>query len=332
MIRISTCAGFFALLIACSLAPAQQPAPAKSAPAEGYPAKPIRFVAPFPPGGGLDLMARVIAQWLSDAWGRQVVVDNRPGAGGSIGAAIAAKAAPDGYTLLIVSSAHTVNATLYRNLPYDTLKDLDAVVLVTAVPHLLVVHPSFPASTVKQLIAIAKSRPGQVAYASGGLGSSTHLAGELFRSMAKIKLLHVPYKGTGPSLVDVLSGQVPVTFGTVPSVIQQVKAGKLRALGLTGAKRARLVPDVPTIAEAGVPGYEAATWHGVLVPAGTPAAIVAKLNGEIMRMLNDSGIRARITRDGLEPLGSTPEQFDAYLRAEVRKWAQVIRTAGIRVE
>lgn len=332
MIRISTCVGFFALLIACSLAPAQQPAPAKSASAEGYPAKPIRIVTPFPPGGGLDLMARVIAQWLSDAWGRQVVVDNRPGAGGSIGAAIAAKAAPDGYTLLIVSSAHTVNATLYRKLPYDTLKDFDPVLLVTAVPHLLVVHPSFPASTVKQLIAIAKSRPGQVAYASGGLGSSTHLAGELFRSMAKIKLLHVPYKGTGPSLVDVLSGQVPVTFGTVPSVIQQVKAGKLRALGLTGAKRARLVPDVPTIAEAGVSGYEAATWHGVLVPAGTPAAIVAKLNGEIMRMLNDAEIRARVTRDGLEPLGSTPEQFDAYLRAEVRKWAQVIRTAGIRVE
>ncbi len=332
MTRISTCAGVVVLLLACPFARAEQQVPAKSALAEAYPTRPIRIVAPFPPGAGLDLMARMIGQWLTQVWGQQVVVDNRPGAGGTIGAAIAAKAAPDGYTLLIVSSAHTINATLYPQLPYDTLKDFDPVLLVTAVPHLLVVHPSFPAATVKELIAIAKSRPGQISYASGGLGSSTHLAGELFKNMAAVDMLHVPYKGTGPSLVDVLSGQVPVTFGTVPAVLQHVKAGKLRALGLTGAKRSPSTPDVPTIAEAGVSRYEAATWHGMLVPARTPAAIVKKLNGEVLRMLNDAEVRIRIAREGLEPLGSTPEQFDAHLRAEIPKWAQVIRRAGIRIQ
>jgi len=332
MTRVGTCAALIVSLLTCSLVCAGQPPSAKSSAAADYPAKPIRIIAPFPPGGGLDIMARIIAQYLTEMWGQQVVVDNRPGAGGSIGAAIAARAAADGYTLLIVSSAHTINATLYRHLPYDTLNDFDPVLLVTAAPHLLVVHPSFPASTVKELIALAKSKPGQIAYASGGLGSSTHLAAELFKNMAAIDLLHVPYKGTAPSLIDVLSGQVPVTFGTVPTVLQHIKAGKLRALGLSGANRSLSAPDVPTIAEAGVPGYEAATWHGVLVPAHTPLPIIAKLNKEIVGMLNNAEVRGRIVHEGLEPLGSTPEQFGAHLRAEVPKWGQVIRRAGLRAQ
>lgn len=332
MIRRSMCAGVMVGLLVCSLAGAQQQGPAKGTAAATYPTGPIRIVAPFPPGGGLDIIARIIAQWLSEAWGHQVSVDNRPGAGGTIGTAIAAKAAPDGYTFLIVSSAHTINASLYRQLAYDTLNDFAPVSLITAVPHLLVVHPSLPATTVKGLIAIAKSKPGQIAYASGGIGASTHLAGELFKSMAGVDLLHVPYKGTVPSLVDVMSGQVPVTFGSVPTVLQHIKTGRLRALGLTGARRSLSAPEVPTIAEAGVPGYEAATWHGMLVPARTPGAVVAKLNSEIVRMLNDANIRGRLGREGLEPAGSTPEQFDAHLRAEIPKWAQVIRTAGIRAE
>lgn len=297
--------------------------------ADAYPARTLRLIAPFPPGGGLDIMARVIAQWLTEAWKQQVVVDNRPGAGGSIGAAIAARAPADGYTLLLVSSSHTINASLYEKLSYDTLKDFDPVVLTTAAPHLLVVHPSFPASTVRELVALAKSRPGQISYASGGVGSSTHLAAELFRSMAGIEVLHVPYKGTAPSLVDVLGGQVPVTFGTVPTVLQLVKSGRLRALGCTGEKRSLSAPEVPTIAEAGVAGYEAATWHGMLVPARTPPFIIAKLNAEVVRMLGDAEMRKRILQEGLEPLGSTPQQFGAHLQAEVPKWAKVIRNAGI---
>jgi tripartite-type tricarboxylate transporter receptor subunit TctC len=332
MISKLMCAGVIICLLACSVARAQSQVPTKSTMAATYPTAPIRIVAPFPPGGGLDIIARIVAQWLTETWGQQVGVDNRPGAGGTIGTAIAAKAAPDGYTLIIVSSAHTINASLYRQLPYDTLNDFAPVSLITAVPHLLVVHPSLPAATVKGLIAIAKSKPGQIAYVSGGLGSSTHLAAELFKSMAGVDLLHVPYKGTVPSLVDVMSGQVPVTFGTVPTVLQHIKAGRLRALGLTGARRSLSAPDVPTIAEAGVLGYEAATWHGMLVPARTPGAIVAKLNSEVVRMLNDVEVRARLGREGLEPIGSTPEQMDAHLRTEIPKWAQVIRTAGIRAE
>lgn len=320
-----------ALLSATLPGYAAQPAPAGSAEA-AYPARPIRIVAPFPPGGGLDIIARIVAQWLSDAWGQQAVVDNRPGAGGTIGVAIAAKAPADGYTFVIVSSAHPINATLYKKLPYDTLNDFDAVTLLTAVPHLLVVHPSLAVTSVKELVAMAKAKPGQLSYASGGVGASTHLAAELFKSMAGIDLVHVPYKGTVPSLVDVINGQVPITFGTVPTVIQHVKAGKLRALGLTGAKPSPSAPGVPPIADAGVPGYEAATWHGVLVPARTPKPIIAKLNAEILRMLADAEVRVRLGREGLEPVGSTPAQFDTHLRAEVPKWAKVIAAAGIKAD
>ncbi len=329
-IRLSS-AGGAAMLFSSLCAHAALPATAKGADAS-YPTRPIRIVAPFPPGGGLDIIARMMAQWLSEAWSQQVVVDNRPGAGGTIGVAIVAKAPADGYTFLIVSSSHAINATLYKNLPYDTLKDFDAVSQITAAPHLLVVHPSLQAATVKELVAMAKAKPGQLSYASGGVGSSTHLAAELFNNMAGVSMVHVPYKGTVPSLVDVMGGQVPVTFGTVPTVIQHVRAGKLRALGLTGAKRSLSAPEVPTIAEAGVPGYEAATWHGVFLPARTPKAVIDKLNAEILRMLSDPEIRARLAREGLEPVGTTPVQLDAHLRAEVPKWAKVIATAGIKAE
>lgn len=300
--------------------------------AASYPARPIRIVTPFPPGGGLDVIARVVAQHLTDEWRQQAVVDNRPGAGGTIGSAIAAKAAADGYTLLMIGSPHAINPALYAQLPYDTLNDFAPIALVTAAPHLLVVHPSLAVTSVKELIALAKSRPGQIAYASGGLGASSYLAAELLKSMAGIDLLHVPYKGTTPALIDVLSGQVPVTFGTVPTVMQHVKAGKLRALGSSGAKRSLAAPDVPTIAEAGLAGYEAATWHGLLAPAATPAAIVSRLNAALLRMLNDTLARQRILNEGLEPLGSTPEQFGAHLRAEVPKWAKLIRSAGLKAQ
>lgn len=316
----------------CPIVAGAQQAPATNSPATAYPSRPLRIVAPFPPGGGLDIIARIMAQWLTDAWGQQAVVDNRPGAGGTIGAAIAARSAPDGYTFLIVSSSHTINATLYRDLLYHTLNDFEPVSLITAAPHLLVVHPSLPVTTVKELIAMAKTKPGGLAYASGGVGSSTHLAAELFKSMAAIPLLHVPYKGTAPSLIDVMSGLVPVTFGTIPTVVHHIKAGKLRALGLTGAKRSLSAPDVPTIEEAGVPGYEAATWHGVLFPVRTPAPIIAKLNGEIIRMLSDSEVRVRLAREGLDPIGTTPQQLAAHLRREIPKWAAVIKSAGLRVE
>jgi tripartite-type tricarboxylate transporter receptor subunit TctC len=298
----------------------------------GYPSRPIRFVIPFPPGGGLDLMGRMIGQHLAEAWGQQVLVDNRPGAGGQIGTEIVARAPADGYTITIVSSAHTINPSLYRRLPYDTIRDFAPVMQVTAVPHLLVVHPSIPARTLRELIGFIKARPGQLPYASGGVGASTHLAGELFKSMAGVDMVHIPYKGSGPGMVDVIGGQVPVTFGSVPSTIAFVRNGKLRALGLTGAKRSVSAPDVPTIAEAGVPGYEAATWHGILAPQGTPAAIIARFGEEMGRMLALPAVRERLAREGLEIVGGTPEEFAARLRDEVVKWAKVVKAAGMRPE
>jgi len=318
------------LTAAVAMAAAGVAAPAH---AQGtYPTRPIRFVIPFPPGGGLDLMGRMIGQHLAEAWGQQVLVDNRPGAGGQIGTEIVARAAPDGYTITLVSSAHTINPALYRRLPYDAIRHFAPVIQVTSVPHLLVVHPSIPARTVRELIQLVRARPGQLPYASGGVGASTHLAGELFRSMAGLDMVHVPYKGSGPGMVDVIAGQVPITFGSVPSTLPFVRNGKLRALGLTGDRRSPSAPEVPTIAEAGLPGYEAATWHGLLVPQGTPAAIVTRLNEETRRMLALPATRERLAREGLEAVGGTPEAFGLRLLAEVDKWAKVVKAAGIRPE
>ena len=300
--------------------------------ADPFPTKPVRFIVTFPPGGGLDLLARLIGQTLTERWGQQVIVDNRIGAGGTIGTAIAAKAAPNGYTLLFVSSSHAINPAVHRSLPYDTEKDFVPITLTTLAPHLLVVHPSFPATSLKDLIAAAKAKPGAISYASGGVGSSTHLAAELLKSMAAINLVHVPYKGTGPAVTDVVSGHVPVTIASVPSVLHHVRAGKLRALGLTASKRSPSAPEYATIAELGVTGYEAASWHGALAPRGLPDALLAQLHRDITAALSLETNRERIVREGLDIVASTPEQFRTQIRTEIQRWARVVKSAGIPVE
>lgn len=313
-----------ALLLGLTLTPAWA--------ADTFPTKPVRFIVTFPPGGGLDLVARVVGQTLGERWGQQVIVDNRIGAGGTIGTAIAAKAAPNGYTLLWVSSSHAINPAVHRQLPYETEKDFVPLMLTTSAPHLLVVHPSFPVTSLKELIGAAKTKPGGIAYASGGVGSSTHLAAELLKSMAGIDLVHVPYKGTGPAVTEVVAGHVPVTIGSVPSVIHHVRAGRLRALGITSAKRSATAPEFPTIAELGVTDYEAASWHGALAPRGLPASLLAKLHSDIAAALTLDANRERIVREGLDIIASTPEQFGTQIRTEIQRWGRVVKSAGIPVE
>jgi tripartite-type tricarboxylate transporter receptor subunit TctC len=313
-----------ALLLGLTLTPAWA--------ADTFPTKPVRFIVTFPPGGGLDLVARVVGQTLGERWGQQVIVDNRIGAGGTIGTAIAAKATPNGYTLLWVSSSHAINPAVHRQLPYETEKAFVPLMLTTSAPHLLVVHPSFPVTSLKELIGAAKTKPGGIAYASGGVGSSTHLAAELLKSMAGIDLVHVPYKGTGPAVTEVVAGHVPVTIGSVPSVIHHVRAGRLRALGITSAKRSATAPEFPTIAELGVTGYEAASWHGALAPRGLPASLLAKLHSDIAAALTLDANRERIVREGLDIIASTPEQFGTQIRTEIQRWGRVVKSAGIPVE
>ncbi|MGZ5229958.1 MAG: tripartite tricarboxylate transporter substrate binding protein [Burkholderiales bacterium] len=300
--------------------------------AQTFPTKPVRFIVTFPPGGGLDLVARLIGQTLTERWGQQVIIDNRIGAGGTIGTAIAAKAAPNGYTLLFVSSSHAINPSVHRKLPYDTEKEFVPITLTTLAPHLLVVHPSFAATSLKDLIAAAKAKPGAISYASGGVGSSTHLAAELLKSMAAIDLVHVAYKGTGPAVTDVISGHVPVTIASVPSVLPQVRAGKLRALGLTASKRSPSAPEFATIAELGLTGYEAASWHGALAPRGLPDALLAQLHRDITAALTLETNRERIAREGLDVIASTPAQFRNQIHTEIERWARVVKSAGIPVE
>ncbi|MCE3000739.1 MAG: tripartite tricarboxylate transporter substrate binding protein [Betaproteobacteria bacterium] len=300
--------------------------------AESYPNRPVRFIVTFPPGGGLDLMSRLVGKTLTETWGQQVIIDNRIGAGGTIGTALAARAAPNGYTLLFVSSSHAINPAVYRKLPFDTEKEFVPITLTTLAPHLLVVHPSFAATTLKELIAMAKAKPGAIAYVSGGVGSSTHLAGELLKSMAGIDLLHVPTKGTGPAVTEILSGRVPITIATVPSVLHHVKAGKLRALGLTSTRRSASAPEYLPIADQGVAGYEAASWHGALAPRGLPESLRRQLNRDINAALQQEANRERLLREGLEVVGSTPEAFASQIRNEIQRWKKVVETAGIPVE
>jgi len=300
--------------------------------AETFPNRPVRFIVTFPPGGGLDLMSRIVGRTLTDTWGQQVIIDNRIGAGGTIGTALAAKAAPNGYTLLFVSSSHAINPAVYRKLPYDTEKEFVPITLTTLAPHLLVVHPSFPANSLKELIALAKAKPGTIAYVSGGVGSSTHLAGELLKSMAGIDLLHVPTKGTGPAVTEILSGRIPITIATVPSVLNHVKAGKLRALGLTSTRRSASAPEYLPIADQGVTGYEAASWHGALAPRGLPENLLKQLNRDINAALLQDTNKDRLLREGLEVVGSTPQQFATQINTEIKRWKKVVETAGIPVE
>jgi tripartite-type tricarboxylate transporter receptor subunit TctC len=296
-----------------------------------YPTKPIRIIVPFAPGGPNDILARLLGQKLTESWGTQVIIDNRAGGGTIIGSAIAAAATPDGYTLLMVSTSHAVNPSLVRKLPYDTLKDFAPVIRLAASPNVLVVNPSVPVQSVRELIALAKAKPGEINYASGGTGTATHLAGELLCITGGVKMTHVPYKGAGPATIDLLSGAVSWMFGTILPTLPHVKAGRLRALAVSGAKRSAVLPDVPTVAET-LPGFEAASWYGVFAPAQTPREVIVKLNRESARILETTEMRDYLLREGAEPVGGTPEEFAAYFKSEIAKWAKVIRDAGIKSE
>jgi len=300
--------------------------------AQEYPAKPIRVVVPFPPGGGTDLMARTVMQKLGESLGATMVIDNRGGAGGSIGSELVAKSPADGYTVLIVSGAHAINPSLYPKLSYDSVRDFAPVTMFTSGPGLLVVHPSVPAKTVKEFIALAKSRPGQLNYASAGIGTPPHLAGELFKTMAGVELVHVPYKGNGPAYTDLIGGHVSVMFPTIPTAIPHVRAGKLRALAVTTRNRTPIAPELPSISESGVPGYDVSSWYGLLAPAGTPAAVVAKLQREIAKVLRLPDVGEKLTAQGLDLVGSTPEAFAAVIKSEIVKWAEVVKASGARAD
>ena len=306
--------------------------PAAAQAQQGYPARPIRIVVPSSPGGGADITARIIAPKLSEQLGQQVVVENRAGAGTMIGGEVVARAAPDGYTLLLGISTLAINPAMYRKVAYDALKDFATISQLVSLPNVLVTHPSLPAKTVKELVAFAKTRPGEIHFASAGIGTNPHLSMELFLSLTGLKMIHVPYKGAGPGIVDLVAGHVPVMTPSIISGLPHVKGGRLRALGVTSAKRAGGVPAIPTIAEAGVPGYEAVQWFGVLAPAGTPREIVNRLHGEIVRLLQSGDVRERLSGDGADMVGSAPDEFAAFLRAETAKWAKVVKSAGIQPE
>lgn len=311
-----------AILLGCSAA--------GTAFAQGYPVKPLRVIVPFAPGGPNDILARLIGQKLTESWGQPVIVDNRPGGGTVIGTEVLAKSPPDGYTLLMVSTSHTSNPSL-RKLPYDPIRDLEPVVLVASGPNVVLAHPSLPARSVKELIAVARARPGQVTYGSGGLGTSTHLSGAMLAQMAGVKMIHVPYKGAGPATIDLLSGQISWMVGTILPSMPHIRSGRLRALAVTGAKRSPVLPDVPPVADT-LPGFESVSWYGIAAPGGTPKDVVAKLNGEIGRLLNAPDLRERIAREGAEIVAGSPEEFGRFYRAEIAKWAKVIRAADIRLE
>lgn len=298
----------------------------------GYPTKPIRLILPFPPGGSTDIVARLIGQKLTESWGQPVLVDNRPGAGGNIAAEAAAKAAPDGHTLFQVNVANAIGATLYPKLNYDLVTSFAPVTQLATTPYVLLAHPSVPARSVRELVAIAKGRPGVLNYASAGAGSATHLSGELLKALSGTDILHVPYKGTGPAVTALLSGEVDLYFTTVPAAVPLVRANKVRALGVTSAKRSPLMSEVAPIAEAGLKGYETSTWHGILAPAATPKEIVVKLNSEIVKILAQPDMRDRLLGQGLEPIGGTPEQFAGYIKSEIAKWAKLVKAAGVRAE
>jgi tripartite-type tricarboxylate transporter receptor subunit TctC len=301
--------------------------------AQDYPSKPIRLVVPFAAGGATDVLARLVGERLTASLGQQVVVDNRPGAGGNIGSDIVARAEPDGYTILMGAvGTHAINPSLYPKMPYDPVKDFAPVTLVASVPNVLVVNPEVPAKSVQELIDLAKAKPGELNFASSGNGTSIHLSGELFKAMTGTDIVHVPYKGSGPAVTDLLGGQVQMMFDNMPSSLPHVKAGKLRALGVTSAKRSPALPEVPTIAEAGVPGYDATSWFGILAPAGTPEPVVTRLQGAIVQALGEPEMRQRMADLGAEPVGDTPAEFGQFIAAEIAKWAKVVNDAGVKLE
>lgn len=306
-------------------------APALAA-GQAYPSKPIRLIVPYAPGGSSDIIARLIAQKLTDNLGRQVLVDNRAGAGSTVGTDLVAKANPDGYTLVLSNVPHAINATLYSKLPYDTEKDFAPVVLIATVMPVLVVNPAVPVHSVKELIELAKAKPASVNYASAGNGSSQHLAAELFKSMAGINMVHIPYKGGGPAVVDLLAGQVAVYFPNTPLVASYIKSGRLRAIAVTGATRSPLLPDIPTVSESGLPGYAVTDWYGVLAPAKTNAAVSGKLNAEINKILATADMKERLPTFGFQIAGGTPDRFAQLIKADISKWAKVIKESGAHVD
>ena len=298
-----------------------------------YPAKPVRFVVPFPAGGTTDILARAVAQKLSETWGQQVIVDNRPGAAGNIGSELVARSAPDGYTLLMGTvGTHAINQSLYEKLPYDPVKDFTPVVLVAGVPNVLVVNPSVPAQSVAELIAYAKANPGKLNFASSGSGTSIHLSGELFKVLTGVQITHVPYKGSAPALTDLMGGQVQLMFDNLPSSLAFVKAGKLRALAVTSTTRAAALPDVPTMVEAGVSGFEASSWFGMLAPTGTPRDIVLRINAEVAKWLATPEAREKLAGQGAIVAGGAPEDFARHIASESAKWARVVKASGAKVE
>lgn len=297
-----------------------------------YPLRPVRLVVPSSPGGGTDISARILAPQLTQFLGQQVIVENRPGAGTMIGGEVVARAAPDGYTLLMGISTLAINPAMYKKVTYDAIKDLAPVSQAVSLSNVLVIHPSLPSRNLKEFIAFAKARSGQINFASAGVGTSPHLSMELFLVIANLKMLHVPYKGSGPGVTDLIAGHVPVMMPNMLSAQAHIKSGRVRALGVTGTKRAPGAEDIPTIAEAGLPGYEAVQWYGVLAPAATPRDIITKLHAGVVRALQNPDVRQRLLNDGAEPVGSSPEEFAAYLRSETTKWAKVIKAAGIQPE
>jgi tripartite-type tricarboxylate transporter receptor subunit TctC len=300
--------------------------------AQQYPARAVRIIVPSAPGGGTDITARILAPKLSEQLGQQFVVENRAGAGTMIGSEVVARAAADGYTLLMGISTLAINPATYKKVPYDALRDFAPISHVVSLPNVLVTHPSLPVKTVKELIAFSRARPDGLYYASAGVGTSPHLSTELFLLMGGIKMVHVPYKGSGPGIVDIVAGHVSVMTPSILSGLPHIKSGRLRGLGVTSAKRAGGVPDIPTIAEAGLPGYEAVQWFGLLAPAATPREIVSRLHAETVRALQAADVKSRLSADGADPVGSTPEEFAAFLRSETAKWAKVVKQAGIQPE
>jgi tripartite-type tricarboxylate transporter receptor subunit TctC len=314
----------FAALTACAVS---------SAPllAQPYPYKPIRLMVGFQPGGGVDMSARTVGQPLSAALGQSVVVDNRPGAAGNIAAGYVAKATPDGYTLLMANSTIS-SPTLFKSLPFDVRKDLDPVGLIAIGPSVLIVHPSVPARNVKELIALARAQPKKLVYGSGGIGNVTHLEMEIMSAMVGVQMTHVPYKGSAPSIIALVGGEIQAVFSSIPSALGQIRAGKIRALGVSILKRSSVLPDVPTLDESGVPGFDAASWYAVFAPAGAPKNVVATLGKEIVRIMNAPDIRVRFANDGFEPAGTGPAEFTKFLRAELVKWAKAVEMAGVKPE
>ena len=302
-----------------------------AASAQNYPAKPIRLIAPFPPGGSTDLLARVVAQKLTDAWGQQVIVENRGGAGGTIGVELAARAAPDGYTIVMGHiGTFGANPTLYPKLPYDAIKDFAPITLLAMVPNGMVVHPTLPVRSVKDLLAVARAKLGNVLYGSGGSGSAAHLAMVYFELLAKVKLTHVPYKGTGPAIYDLIAGQTSTMITGMAALMPHIKSQRLRIIGVGTAKRLAVLPEVPTISEAGVPGYEAVIWLGLMAPKGTPPAIVSRLNAEITKIQNRSEVRQEWESQGALPMPMTPDEFSRYLNDDIVKWERIVKISGAK--